>query len=469
MNELPITVSLTDDKKLYEQVYERIREEIRLRNLKEGEKLPSARKLAEDLQISRTTVDVAYGQLEAEGYIEARPRSGFYVAAPEEFFDTEESSYSSQGNEPVSKAIPKEWLYDFSPFGLDLGEFPYASWKKINRRLLSEDGSRFLKAGDPQGDLELRETICRYLHGSRGVSVRPEQIIVGAGNDYLLLLLEKLLDGEKRIAFEDPSYVRAQKIFHSFGYETVPIPVDESGMKTEELASSGAQLAYVMPAHQYPLGIVMPLRRRTELLQWAQSKPERFLIEDDYDSEFRYHGKPIPALMGLDRSGSVIYLGTFSKTLSPSIRFSFMCLPEKLLKRYRERLYFYSSTVSRIDQAALTEFLRDGYFERYLNKMRKIYRRRHDLVLELLEPLRGEYEISGENAGLHLVLTGKNGRSARETIQKAETAGVKLYFCKEEDQYENAGAFDCSVILGYGGMKETELEAGIKLLADVLL
>ena len=323
---------------------------------------------------------------------------------------------------------------------------------------------------EPQGDLDLRRTISRYLHASRGVECAPEQIVVGAGNDYLLMLLEKILGRHVGIAMENPTYKRAFNIFRSFSYRIEIVEMDESGMEVDKLRAKDVKAAYVMPSHQFPTGITMPIGRRMELLKWAGEEEERFLIEDDYDSEFRYKGKPIPALQGADTMGKVIYIGTFSKVIAPAIRISFMVLPPRLLKRYREECYFYSSTVSRIDQRILNEFIRDGYFERYLNKTRKLYREKHELLLQELAPFAERFKISGENAGLHLVLTClDSGAREEELIGKAAERGVKVYGLSDALVGDAPLQRGATLLLGYGGLNKPEISEGIQKLKQALL
>ena len=247
--------------------------------------------------------------------------------------------------------------------------------------------------------------------------------------------------------------------------------MDENGMIVSQLEKTNVTAAYVMPSHQYPTGTVMPIGRRAELLNWAKKSPERYLIEDDYDSEFRYRGKPIPALQGADDSGKVIYIGTFSKAIAPAIRVSYMVLPESLLEKYKKDCYFYSCTVSRIDQRILNEFIRDGYFERHLNKMRKIYRAKHELLMECLEPFQGIFTISGERAGLHLLLTAKNKKQEEQLIQAAAEVGVKVYGLSGSmvegtvnEKYKNA-----TILLGFGGMSDEQIIQGMKLLEKAWL
>lgn len=470
MKELPIHIQLhsKSDKTLYEQIYEYIRNEIRAGSLLQNEKLPSARYLADYLQVSRTTVDMAYGQLVAEGYLEAKPKRGYYVSG------AADHPYEMEMSSPEGRAqyVPEEevaaYAYDFSPNAIDMRFFPYATWKKITKNILVDAKSSMFALGEPQGDMELRTTICRYLHGSRGVNCEPEQIIIGAGNDFLLLLLEKILGRHIHVAMENPTYVRAYKIFRSFAYPVTLVPMDENGICVDALRKADAQVAYVMPSHQYPTGVAIPIGRRMELLKWAAEEEGRYLIEDDYDSEFRYKGKPLPSLQASDTNGRVVYIGTFSKAIAPAIRISYMVLPYPLLEKYREECGFFSSSVSRIDQTILNEFIRDGYFERYLNKMRKQYRMKHDFLLNELKPFEKDFHISGGSAGLHILLTDRKGRSEEELVSLAENAGVKVYcmgeFRLDKNEKESEPA---TMILGYGGLSVEEIREGIERLKKV--
>lgn len=479
MYDITMELKLHSGKCLYEQIYEYIRDEIKGGRLLSGERLPSTRALAQHLQISRSTVDFAYEQLQSEGYIEARPYKGYFVCRLEELPDKGDGAcgmtesvnvISLEEGGSVSAEVSSAIHYDFSPNGLDMSVFPYSVWKKITKNILNDGNKELFALGEPQGDLDLRRTISRYLHSSRGVNCSPEQIVVGAGNDYLLLLLEKLLGRHAGVAMENPSYKRAFNIFRSFSYRIEIIGMDENGMKVEELRTKQVKAAYVMPSHQFPTGITMPIGRRMELLKWAGEEEERFLIEDDYDSEFRYKGKPIPALQGSDTAGKVIYIGTFSKAIAPAIRVSFMVLPPILLTRYREECYFYSSTVSRIDQRILNEFIKDGYFERYLNKTRKLYREKHELLLQELAPFRRKFQISGENAGLHLLLTCRDEKmTEKELIEKAADNGVKVYGISDAFVGEQVPHTEATVLLGFGGMKKEEISAGIEKMKQAWL
>ncbi len=459
--ELLIPLDTQARKPLYEQIYAYLCGEIRSGSLKTGDRLPSTRVLAEHLKISRSTTQMAYDQLLAEGYIESRPYRGYFVSPIEELVEV-----SPAGEPAVAAEAPGEKGYqvDFSPRGIDLDSFPYNTWRKLSRNTLVDDNKDMFHSGNRQGEAGLREAIRSYLHSARGVNCSAEQIIVGAGSEYLLMLLAQILGGGKKIAMENPTYRQAYLVFQSLGYQVCPVEMDESGMNLHQLEASGAEAAYVMPSHQFPTGIVMPVGRRQELLKWAGERAERYLIEDDYDSEFRYRGKPIPALQGMDRTGRVIYLGTFSKCIAPAIRVSYLVLPPELLMRYREQAGFYASTVSRIDQNILYEFLVQGHFERHLNRMRAIYKAKHDALLEAAAPLEKDFLIGGEYAGIHILLTSRRGRSEEELIRLAGEAGVKVYglssFLIHPASADGAG----TILLGYASLDEGQIRQGAEIL-----
>ena len=459
--ELLIPLDSRSKKPLYEQIYSHIRAEIRNGALTEGERLPSTRVLAEHLKVSRSTTQMAYDQLLAEGYMEARPCRGFFVSHLEELVET-----GASGTGEMETTVEPEagWRVDFSPRGIDLDSFPYHVWRKLSRNTLVDDNKEMFHSGNHQGEPGFREAIRNYLHSARGVNCSPEQIIVGAGSEYLLMLLSQILEGRHVIAMENPTYKQAYRVFQSLGYEVCPVEMDANGMEPELLAECGANVAYVMPSHQFPTGIVMPVGRRQELLKWAQEAPDRYIIEDDYDSEFRYRGKPIPALQGMDRNGRVIYLGTFSKCIAPAIRVSYLVLPPSLLARYRSQTSFYASTVSRIDQNILYQFLSGGHFERHLNRMRAIYKTKHDLLMEQVEPLRKQFEIRGEHAGIHILLTSRNGVPEEALIRKAAEAGVRVYGLSSYFIHPEHNHRPSTVVLGYASLSEEQIIDGIHLL-----
>lgn len=457
---------------LYEQIYEYIKKEIRNGGLRAAVRLPSTRRLAEHLKVSRSTTQMAYDQLLAEGYIEAVPCKGYFVCETEGLLEIGGGTAggNTSGSVPQSGSgsfLPpgeKEAAADFSPGGIDLENFPYGVWRKISKDTLVDDNRAMFLAGDRQGERSLREAVRDYLHAARGVICTAEQIVIGAGNEYLLMLLMEVLGRDRKIAMESPTYKQAYRVLSGQGAQVIPVEMDSRGMKVEDLEQSGADTAYVMPSHQFPTGIVMPVRRRQELLKWACRQEGRFLIEDDYDSEFRYKGKPVPALQGMGREDKVIYLGTFSQSVAAAIRISYLVLPPSLVPLYRQRAGFYASTVSRIDQNILYQFLVKGHFERHLNRMRAVYREKHDLLLTALRPLEKDFLVSGEYAGLHLLLTHRRAPE-RELVRLAGEAGARVYglssyFIGEPEK----GNGSRTVLLGYASLTEKEILQGAERL-----
>ncbi len=460
-----LTIPFSEKEPLYEQIYKYIKVQIRTKRLLAGTRLPSTRKLAEHLGVSRSTTQLAYDQLVAEGYLEARPCRGYFVAKLDTLFHLEQKMEQAEEKKSGEK---QRWLVDFSPRGIDLERFPYGLWRRLSRNSLSDDNRELFSAGENKGDGALRQAICTYLYGARGVNCRPDQILVGAGNEYLLMLLHQLL-GNQRIAMETPTYRQAYRVFECLGHQVIPVEMDGSGMRADALEASGAKIAYVMPSHQFPTGIVMPIKRRMELLAWASGQEGRYLIEDDYDSEFRYKGKPVPSLQSADTKGRVIYLGTFSRAVAPAIRVSYMMLPESLLALYESSCSFYASTVSRIDQRILTEFMKGGHYERHLNKMRGIYKAKHDALLAALFPLSESFTVSGEYAGIHILLKSRRGHTEEELIQAAGSVGVRVYGLSEFDigKQEQGKEETGTVLLGYASLGKEEIERGAGLLARI--
>ena len=447
---------------MYEQIYQYMKTEISKGNLREGVRLPSTRVLAENLKVSRSTTQMAYDQLVAEGYIEALPHKGYFVLRMEELVEVEPEiggTFIEEKEEDNNQAE-----IDFSPRGIDLTHFPYNIWRKVTRNTLAEDKKEMFLTGSPQGESALREAIRGYLHSARGVNCQADQIIVGAGSEYLLMLLYQILGPGRVVAMENPTYKQAYRVFESLGYEMAPVEMDSCGMEITFLEKTKADIAYVMPSHQYPTGIVMPVLRRQELLQWAGRKKDRFLIEDDYDSEFRYKGRPIPALQGLDKIGKVIYMGTFSKSIAPAIRIGYLVLPQSLLAIYQRRLKFYASTVSRIDQNIIYQFLIDGHYERHLNRMRAIYKGKHDALLSQLKRLEPDFQIQGEYAGLHILLTSRHNRLEKWLVEQAEKMGVKVYGLSSYYIHQHHNNRPSTVILGYANLSEEQIKRGVELL-----
>lgn len=459
MNELTIHLDTKRGVPLYEQIYGYIKNEIQQGYLCANEKLPSTRALAKYLGTSRSTVDLAYEQLLSEGFIEAIPYKGYFINKIDLLFQFEPTNQQQREN---SSTAQKEYEYDFTPNGIELDSFPYNAWRKLSKNILLEDNQEMFQMGDPKGEYALRETISRYLHQARGVLCKPEQVIIGAGSDYLFMMLPIILGSEHRVAMENPTYKKAFHILNRLGFKTTAVDSDKNGIDEKALEESGADLVYVMPSHQFPLGVVMPIKRRLELLKWAEKKEGRYILEDDYDSEFRYIGKPIPALQGYDRAGKVIYMGTFSKSIAPAIRVAYMVLPEQLLPCYEKNASSFSSSVSRVDQKIIREFLEQGYYERHMNKMRGIYKNKHDLLLKELKSIEVISQVKGANAGVHLLVQFQNGMTEEEAVSLAKKEKINLY--PVSDYLIQRKIMEPTILLGFATIKEEEIKPAIQRL-----
>jgi GntR family transcriptional regulator / MocR family aminotransferase len=453
---LLIKLEKSIDTPLYEQIYDQIRRDITDGKLPVGMKLPSKRKLGDFLNVSQTTIELAYAQLAAEGFISSKPRKGFYVQAIEEL------AYV-QPLQLLKKVLPEnseDITLDFSPGKIDTESFPFTQWRKYAKDVIDEPSRDLLLLGHPHGDLELRQEIARYLYHSRGVDCTPEQVIVGSGTEQLMPLVIRILGTEATYAIEDPGYPLTHHVFFHNNREAIPIAVDEEGMDVSSLQHSGATVAYVTPSHQFPTGIVLSAARRTALLNWASSDNEHFIIEDDYDSEFRYTGRPIPSLQGMDKGGNVIYLSTFSKSLMPSLRIAYMVLPPMLLNRYEKAFIHYSATVPRLDQHILARFMAGGHFSRHLNRMRKIYKRKLQVLTEALSSYAPHVSFSGDEAGMHIILTVHAKTNERSLVETARKASIRVYGLNDYRTAAKAG--EPSFLLGFGGLPTDTINKAVE-------
>jgi len=433
---------------LTDQLYGALRDEIEQGRLKSGEKMPSKRQLAAHLHVSTATVEAAYGRLASEGYCESRPRSGMYVAA-----DMPKTGHAA----PV-QAIPVKW--DFSTGAADAEHFPYATWARLMREVLSEQNTALLLSGDPQGSPELRREIAGMMLRLRGIEVKPENIVLGAGTEVLVTALVSLLGREKLFAVEDPGYSRVRRILMASGARIVPTPLMDEAIDVRALYMSGAGAAYVTPSHQFPLGGEMTMVQRTALLHWAK-ETGGYILEDDYDSEFRFSGVSTPALCALDGGEQVIYMNTFSRTLAPGLRLSFMALPDALVSRYRAM--HAACSVPGFEQETLRKFIAGGYLERHVNRMRVVYRGRLTTLENKAKALKlGEVAPCG--AGLYALLHVGGKTPAQELVPLAAQAGVKLTRLADYGVMQTDKALERVVLLGFAGMDEMAIEAGLEAL-----
>ena len=448
---------------LYEQLYRYIRGEIEAGRLAAGERLPSKRALAAHLKISVVTVEGAYGQLLAEGYLRSEPKRGFFVQAVQEEHRSPAPARTLSVPAPPTPALP----YDFSTSAVDIALFPFATWAKLMREVLSEQAAPLLASPHPQGLPALRRAIAEHLYRFRGIRADAEQIVVGAGAEYLYLLLAQLLGREAVFAVEDPGYPKIRQVYGKCGAACRPVPLDGQGVPPEALEAAGASVVHLSPAHHYPTGLVTPIGRRQALLRWAE-KAGGIIIEDDYDSEFRFTGRPIPTLQSIDTAGRVVYMNTFSQTITPSMRVGFMVLPPRLLEQYRRELDFYSCTVPALDQHVLARFLDQGHYEQHLARMRKEYRTRHDAVLASFRssPFRNRITISEQGAGLHFLLRLDTRESDGALRDRAAALGVRLGFLSEYAAIPSP-AYAHTLVVNYAGLSPAALPEAMDLLAEI--
>ena len=442
---------------LYEALYRCIRGDILSGALPPGEKLPSKRALAQHLEVSKITVETAYSQLLSEGYICSREKVGYFVEAVER---------AAPVRLPEQPRVPKEpetGLLDLTGGGTE--QFPFSVWMKLQREVMLDYGEKLLLPLPNTGVPELRQAIAEHLAAFRGLHVNPENILIGAGTDFLYNLLIQLLGRDRCYAVEEPGYGKIRRIYDAGGVRAMSAPMDESGVRPDGLEQAG--VLHISPSHHFPTGLVTPMSRRLELLAWAREH-NGWIIEDDYDSEFRFAAHPMSAMQALDRSGRVIYMNTFSKTLAPSIRISYLVLPDGLMAEFQQRLGFYSCTVPSFEQYTLARFLSRGHFEKHINRMRKFYRSRRNRMVQLLK--NGHYadrlSILELDAGLHFLVQVDTQLSDQELSERLLEAGIKVRTLGSYYHEKKHRDSHCLVV-NYSGLREEALEELPRRLAGV--
>lgn len=446
---------------LYEHLYKCIKNDIMSGQLKSGDKLPSKRSFAKNLDISTITVENAYAQLMAEGYIYSLPKRGYFVSEVKTFSEKQPERVRQLPEKPKEETC----FADFISNRTSHANFPFSIWAKLTREVLAGEDSTLLLPPPAGGIMELRKAIADHLYQFRGIDVSPEQIIIGAGTEYLYGLLIQLFGNEAVYAIEDPGYQKIAQIYTSHGVDLCYIPMDEGGVCTGVLEDFGADILHLSPSHHFPTGRVTPISRRYELLGWASKSDGRYIIEDDYDSEFRLLGRPIPALQSIDVMDKVIYMNTFSKSLSSTIRISYMVLPQKLLKQFYEKLGFYSCTVSNFEQYTLARFISGGYFEKHINRMRNYYRNQRDILLESIRksPLAGKIKIKEENSGLHFLMELQTEMPDDLLEEKAGRMGLRIS-CLSRYYHRPEQAKQHVLVLNYSGIDREKMAEAIEIL-----
>ena len=439
---------------LYEALYRCIRGDILSGKLSPGEKLPSKRALARNLEVSKITVEGAYSQLLAEGYICSREKVGYFVEA---------LTGIQPAVRPAPAVKPAEDLMAVDLTGSYPERFPFSVWSRLQREVMLDYGEKLLLPLPNQGIADLRLAIAGHLADFRGMTVDPDNILIGAGTDFLYNLLIQLLGRDRTYAVEDPGYGKIRRIYAAGGVRCVSAPMDRQGVRPECLGD--AQVLHISPSHHFPTGLVTPVARRQQLLAWA-GENDGYIIEDDYDSEFRFDAHPMSAMFSMDRSGRVIYMNTFSKTLAPSIRISYMILPERLMERFRAELSFYSCTVSSFEQYTLARFLTEGHFEKHINRMRKFYRQRRNRVVAALTgcPLADKLTIHEEDAGLHFLLKVDTDRTDEELTALCARAGIRIQALSSFYAGDVPESERHCLVVNYAALKEDALERTLQQL-----
>lgn len=441
-------------KPIYEYLYECIKRDITEQRISAGERLPSKRELAKHLKISTITVENAYAQLIAEGYIYAVEKRGYFAG---EFSGQIKAPRPPERSNDAA-AAREQYLVDFTSNKPDADRFPFSVWSRLMRRVLADEDTRLLGEIPHSGVYELRSAVAEYLYSFRGMSVSPDNIIIGAGTEYLYGLLIQLLGRDKLWGVENPGYSKISKVYTAGGARVAYVELDRDGVSSQALEASRADIIHLSPSHHFPTGTVTPIKRRYELLEWANRREDRYIIEDDYDSEFRFSGRPIQTMQSIDTHGRVIYMNTFSKSIAPSIRISYMVLPDALMREYRERLGFYSCAVSGFEQHTLARFISEGYFEKHISRMKNFYKAQRNKIIELIESsgFSEIVKVTEENAGLHFLLTVKTALSDSELKSLLMKCGIRAlclsdYFAG--DDISSSG----TVVVNYSGINIRKL------------
>jgi GntR family transcriptional regulator/MocR family aminotransferase len=506
---MPPTLLEHSSEPVYMQIYGYFRTEILCGRLPSTHKLPSIRQLAQHLGISRNPVESAYAQLVAEGYIVNKPKSGYTAAQMERW--TLPDQELLQSNDSPSNGIPSNKIssnenpndnfhpdlnlkntlpnttptiaYDYDQ--MDTNHFPFDLWRKITLQVLRPAASELLQYGNKKGESGLRKLITEHLKHNRGVECDPEQVIITSGTQQAAIMLSWLLHKEHRIlAVEATIHPGLHHVFRHQGLTTIPIPVGADGISLNELSSDPSLRAvYVTPSHQFPYGMILSAAKRIKLLQWA-ADTNGIIIEDDYDSDFLFEGRPVPALQGLDRNGCVVYLGTFSKALAPSIRLSYMILPPALLERFENEFTYYDQTASRLTQKTMELMMVQGHFERHVRRMRKIYSEKRTALLAAIQLYFGQQaQVSGASSGLHLILHIDCSLPLQVLVQKAADCGVQIHPVTdyratqtvlqepvsqtiEVDSQEPLSQVSHRFLLGFGGLSTELITEGIRRIAE---
>lgn len=456
----PIILELNNNSStpLYVQLYQSIKSDITTGAIKAGERLPSLRSLSQSLGISITTVQLAYNQLLVEGYTVSRPQSGYYVsqtfhAGP---------GFSSSADISIAKNFSAD--KDDSPYIHDSCCFDFNKWKKCSSAVFNQYANRLLYESDPQGEKILRSEISKYLYSSRGVKCSPKQIVIGAGTQQITGQLCRILDKLEisHVSLESPGYLPVQNMFRDNGFAISHIPVHKDGIDISRLPVNISSAVYVSPSNQFPTGAVMPAGRRYQLLEWAKTN-DSIIIEDDYDSELRYFGKPVPALQSLDSTDSVVYLGSFSSTLFPAIKISYMVLPPAIIGIFDQIRGRYTQTCSKAEQLTLALFMEKGFYNTGIKKLRNLYSQKLQASLLALSRYgHGKVKAVDTQSGINLILRIRSSKNAEELCSIAKSIGVHMVPVADISDQETS-----ALIFYYNSIPLKEIDGIVKALMSL--
>jgi len=471
-----VNKDFSDTKTLYLRIYEQFKREIMEGVYSAGQRLPSIRKTAEDFGVARNTIEAAYRQLLQEGFVSSRTGSGYTV----EQLNLNEQLFSKSVDESVeafgnrerqlilsTQKPPRSYEYDFDYENLEADAFPSDTWRK-----LTADALHGVEAGgaccynDNQGDYLLRLNIVNHLRKSRGVSCFPEQIVIQAGTQSsiqnLMQLFDPLLDS---VAMEEPGYQGARLVFQQGRFRVIPCPIYQgTTFYMRSLFKTAAKLCYVTPSNQFPTGVILPMQARLQLLDWAHTT-DAYILEDDYCREFRYNAHPVPSLQSLDAYHRVIYMGTFSTTLSPALRMSYLILPPELLSRWKEHFYAAHSSVPWFSQVVLRRFIEQGHWEKLIRRALAHNKHKYEALINALNThMKDNIELMENGAGLHVLVRVKDGRSQEQLVRLAEEQGVGVYGTSQYWISDNP-VWENPILIGFSSIKKEAIEPGIRMLA----
>lgn len=457
-----ITIDRGQSISLTQQIYDQVRNGILEKHLKEGEKLPSSRELAGSIGVSRNIVLEAYERLIAEGYLEVRPKAGTFVALGTSLSFVERAMWKDT---PRKISDNRKTYIDFKAGNPAIDYFPRKKWAQLTKEICLHSSVEAFGYGEASGMKALKDVLVDYLKRVRGVQCRAEQIFITSGaTQGLKLITEMLGKDNKTIAVEDPVTDEMRNIFTFSNAKIIPVPVDENGIDPYRLPDQSPSFVFVIPSHQFPLGGILSIQRRLQLIEYAE-KMNCYIVEDDYDSEFTYEGAPVPSIQGI-APNHVIYVGTFSKILSPGLRIGYVILPEELVDSFELIKWFSDRHTSSLEQLVLAQFIREGYLDRHVRKMKKIYREKRERLVSAIQHNFQDATIIGKSAGMHLVVEIPGVDFRPSFIHKMEQSGVKVY---PIEQYSlEKGKHKERIVMGYGGLSLEEIEKGVRLLRKVI-